>query len=144
MDIDRVIFLTIAVLTHGIVGYTLVQAFTDVNPTVGFVLGIVPDADFLFPAMWGAPFIHRGITHTALFLIAVVAVAGLWGSSKQLKLASGLAVGSHLVIDSLSPMGVSWLFPLGISVSGDLPVHGPTATLVLWVLSAGLLVWRRR
>lgn len=144
MDISRVIFLTIAVLTHGIVGYALVRAFTDVNPTVGFVLGILPDADFLFPAVWGAPFIHRGITHTALFLIAIVTVAGLWGSSKQLKLASGLAVGSHLAIDSLSPMGVSWLFPLGIGVSGDLSVHGPIATLVLWALSVGLLVWRRR
>ena len=144
MDIGRVIFLTIAVFTHGIVGYALIRAFTDVNPIVGFVLGILPDADFLFPAVWGAPFIHRGITHTALFLIVIVAVAGLWGSSKQLKLASGLAVGSHLAIDSLSPMGVSWLFPLGIHVSRDLSVHGLPRTLVLWTLSAGLLVWRRR
>ncbi|MFC7009440.1 hypothetical protein [Halalkalicoccus salilacus] len=69
-------------------------------------------------------------------------MASLWRSRKRLELASGLAVGSHLVIDSWSPMGVSWLFPLGIGVSGDLPVHGPTGTLVLWALSIGLLVWR--
>ncbi|WP_336364760.1 metal-dependent hydrolase [Halalkalicoccus salilacus] len=142
MAVERVLFLTIAVLTHGIVGYALVRAFTDVNPTVGFLLGILPDVDFLFPAAWGAPFIHRGITHTALFLIAIVTVASLWRSRKRLELASGLAVGSHLAIDSWSPMGVSWLFPLGIGVSGDLPVHGPTGTLVLWTLSIGLLVWR--
>ncbi|MFC6906739.1 metal-dependent hydrolase [Halalkalicoccus tibetensis] len=89
-------------------------------------------------------FIHRGIIHTALFLIAIITVAGLWGSPKQFKLASGLAVSSHLVIDSLSLMGVLWLFPLEIGVSGDLSLHGSTATLVLWALSARLLVWRRQ
>lgn len=142
MDLERVLFLTTAVLTHGIVGYALVRAFTDVTPTVGFFLGILPDVDFLFPAAWGAPFIHRGITHTALFLIAIVTVASLWRSRKRFELASGLAVGSHLVIDSWSPMGVSWLFPFGIDVSGDLPIHGPAGTLILWTLSIGLLVWR--
>ncbi|MFC7009441.1 hypothetical protein [Halalkalicoccus salilacus] len=53
MAVERVLFLTIAVLTHGIVGYALVRAFTDVNPTGGFFLGILPDVDFLFPAAWG-------------------------------------------------------------------------------------------
>lgn len=144
MTIERVLVLIIAVLTHGIVGYALVRAFTDVNPTLGFILGIVPDLDFIFPAVWGAPFVHRGITHTALFIIAIMAVVGLWRSEKRLELASGLAVSSHLVIDSWSPMGVPWLFPFGIGVSGDLPVHGPVGTLVLWTLSAGLLVWRGR
>lgn len=84
MPVERALFLTIAVLTHGIVGYALVRAFTDVNPTVGFLLGILPDVDFLFPAAWGAPFIHRGITHTSLFLIAIVTVASLWRSRKRL------------------------------------------------------------
>lgn len=142
MDLERVLFLIIAVLTHGTVGYALVRAFTDVTPTIGFFLGILPDVDFLFPAAWGAPFIHRGITHTALFLIAIVTVTSLWQSRKRFELASGLAVGSHLVIDSWSPMGVSWLFPFGIGVSGGLPVHGPAGTLILWMLSIGLLVWR--
>lgn len=144
MTVAHVLFLIIAVLTHGVVGYALVRAFTDVNPTLGFLLGIVPDIDFFFPAAWGAPFIHRGITHTALFIIAIVGVASLWRSQKRLELASGLALSSHLVIDSWSPMGVSWLFPFGIGVSGDLPVHGPAGTLVLWTLSVGLLVWRRQ
>ncbi len=48
MDIGRVIFLTTAVLTHGIVGYTLVQVVTNVNPTIGYILGIVLDVDFSF------------------------------------------------------------------------------------------------
>lgn len=144
MTVGHLSFLIIAVLTHGIVGYALVRAFTDVNPTLGFSLGIVPDVDLFFPAAWGAPFVHRGITHTALFVIAIVATAGLWRSQKRLELASGLAVSSHLVIDSWSPMGVPWLFPFGIGVSGGLPVHGPVGTLVLWTLSAGLLVRRGR
>ena len=104
MSVERVLFLIVAVLTHGIVGYALVQAVTDVNPIIGFILEIVPDIDFLFPAVWGAPLIHRGITHTALFIIVIVAVASLWGSPKRPELASGLAVGPHLAIDSWSPM----------------------------------------
>lgn len=60
MDLEYVLFLIISVLTHGIGGYALVRAFTDVNPTVGFLLGILPNVDFLFPAAWGTPFIHRG------------------------------------------------------------------------------------
>lgn len=150
MDAERALFLAVALLTHGLVGYALVRAFTDANPAVGFVLGIGPDADFLFPAAWGAPFVHRGITHTGVFVVAVVAATVLYSSfpsspsrlSSQLGPASGLAIGSHLVIDSCSPEGVSWLFPLGIRASGDLPVHGPTGTLVLWGFSIGVLVWR--
>lgn len=142
MTVEHLLVLIIAVLTHGIVGYALVRAFTDVNPTLGFILGIAPDLDFFFPVAWEAPFVHRGITHTTLFIIAIVAIVGLWRSQKRLELASGLAVGSHLVIDSWSPMGVPWLFPFGVGISGDLPVHGPTGTLILWTLSAGLLVWR--
>lgn len=70
VDVGRVAFLAVAFLTHGAVGYALVRAFTDVDPAVGFVLGIVPDADFLFPAAWGVPFVHWGITHTLLFVVA--------------------------------------------------------------------------
>lgn len=142
MDWELALFRVVAVLTHAFVGYALVQAFTDVNPTVGVIVGILPDIDFFFPAAWGTPFVHRGITHTLLFVGAVVAVATLFRSSKRLKLASGLAVVSHLVIDSGSPMGVQWLYPLDLRVSGDLPIHDPVGTLVLWTLSLGVLVWQ--
>lgn len=142
MDAGRVFFLMGAFATHGIVGYALVQAFTDVDPRIGFVLALVPDVDFFFPAAWGGPFVHRGITHTVAFALAIIAVTFLSRASRKVALASGLAVGSHLLIDSLSPMGVPLLFPLEIIVSADLPVHGPAGTIVLWMIAIGLLTWR--
>ena len=39
-------------------------------------------------------------------------------------------------------MGVRLLFPLGIVVSADLPVHGLAGTIVLWTVAIGLLAWR--
>lgn len=142
MDAGRALFLVGAFATHGVVGYALVRGFTDVDPRLGFVLALVPDVDFLFPIAWGGPFVHRGITHTAAFASAIVAVAYLSRSSRKVALASGLALGSHLLIDSLSPMEVPLLFPLEIVVSADLPVHGPTGTVALWTVAIGLLAWR--
>lgn len=142
MDAGRALFLALAFTTHGIVGYALVARFTDADPKLGFVLALVPDVDFLFPVTWGVPFVHRGITHTLVFASTVVAVAYLSRSRREVTLASGLALGSHLLIDSLSPMGVPLLFPLEIVVSADLPIHGPAGTVVLWTVAIGLLAWR--
>ena len=77
MVLERVLFLTIAVLTHGIVGYALVRAFTDVNPTIGFILEILPDADFLFSTAWGAPFIHRGPKSESCLYVRGQALSGV-------------------------------------------------------------------
>lgn len=142
MDGGRALFLALAFVTHGIVSYALVREFTDVNPRFGFALALVPDLDLLFPVAWSEPFVHRGITHTLAFVLAIVAVTYLIRLSRSVAMASGLALGSHLLIDSLSPMGVPLLFPFEPTVSGDLPVHGPAGTVVLWTVAIGLLAWR--
>jgi len=49
-----------------------------------------------------------------------------------------LTIGSHLAIDSLSPKGIDWLFPLRTSWSPGLAVHSPAATVVLWAASIGI------
>ncbi|TMT86779.1 metal-dependent hydrolase [Haloterrigena sp. H1] len=147
MEIGRILFLTGAFATHAFVGYTLVAGLTDADPRIGLLFGLLPDIDLLFPAGWAWPFVHRGITHTPLFALAVVAGGYAVGRQqpstigRRVALAVGLALGSHLAIDSLSPKGIDFLFPLRTSWSPGLAVHSPTATVFLWTASLALLVW---
>ncbi|MFD1564185.1 metal-dependent hydrolase [Haloarchaeobius amylolyticus] len=145
METGRILFLTGALATHGVVGYALVAGLTDADPRLGFVFGLVPDADFLFPATWGWPLVHRGLTHTPLFALALVVGSYAVGrrrsltAGRRVALAVGLALGSHLAVDSLSPKGIDPLFPLRTSWSPGLAVHSPTATVLLWAASIALL-----
>ncbi|ELY96796.1 metal-dependent hydrolase [Natrialba taiwanensis] len=144
MELGRVLFLLSAFATHSFIGYALVRGCTDVDPRLGLVLGLLPDSDFLFPADWGWPFVHRGLTHTPLFAIGLLAGLYLVNRNRSVTLAGGLAIGSHLAIDSLSPMGIRWLFPLKTTwnPSLGLAVHSPTATALLWMAALGLLAFR--
>ncbi|WP_254764140.1 metal-dependent hydrolase [Natrinema marinum] len=142
METGRILFLAGAFATHAVVGYALVYAFTDADPRLGLVFGLLPDADFLFPATLAWPFVHRGLTHTPLFALAVVAGVYAVGRDRDLAAAVALAIGSHLAIDSLSPKGIDWLFPLETSWSPGLPVHSPAATVVLWTAAIVLIAWR--
>ncbi|WP_265110536.1 metal-dependent hydrolase [Halosolutus halophilus] len=141
MEIGRILFLTGAFATHAFVGYALVRGFTEADPRIGLVLGLVPDVDFLFPAGMGWPFVHRGITHTLVF--ALIIVAGLYAirRDRSVALAAGLAIGSHLAIDTLSPTGIVLLYPIETTWSPGIAVHGPTATGLLWAAAIGLLIW---
>lgn len=143
MEPGRVLFLAGAFATHAAVGYALVSGVTSVDPRVGIGFGLLPDADFLFPAALDWPFVHRGVTHAPLFALAVVAGVYAARRDRALAVAVGVATGSHLAIDSLSPAGIPWLFPLEASPSPGLAVHGPPATVLLWALSIGLLARRR-
>ncbi|MDF9747062.1 metal-dependent hydrolase [Natrinema salsiterrestre] len=146
MEPGRVLFLTVAFATHAVVGLALVRGFTAVDPRtgtwLGVVFGLLPDADFLFPAAWGWPFVHRGITHSPVFALAVVAAVYAIRRTRAAALAAALAIGSHLLIDSLSPMGIQWLYPIETTWSPGLDVHGAIGTILLWSLSLGVLAWR--
>ncbi|QLK26527.1 metal-dependent hydrolase [Natrinema zhouii] len=142
MEAERALFLVGAFATHAVVGYALVRGFTDADPRLGIALGLFPDVDFWFPAAWGWPFVHRGLTHTPLFAAAIVFGAYVVRRNRSDALAAGLAIGSHLAIDSLSPMGIKWLFPLGTTTGLGVPVHGMVATLLWWTASIGVLLWR--
>lgn len=139
MEAERVLFLSVAFATHAFVGYALVRAFTDAPGWLGLIFGLVPDGDFLFPTAWGWPLVHRGITHTPVFALAVVLGAYAVRRDRVSTLAVGLAIGSHLAIDSLSPKGIDWLFPLAQTAGPGLNVHGPLATVLLWTASISLL-----
>ncbi|WP_226479105.1 metal-dependent hydrolase [Natrinema amylolyticum] len=161
MEGGRILFLTVAFATHAVVGVALARGFTGVGPRtgawLGIVFGLLPDADFLFPADWGWPFVHRGLTHSPLFALTVVAgvyavavgTAGRRGRryagvrrTRATALAAAVAIGSHLLIDSLSPMGIQWLFPIRTAWSPGLDVHGVIATTLLWSVSLAILARR--
>lgn len=142
MDPGRFLFLAGAFATHAVVGYAIVRGFTDADPRIGVIFGLLPDGDFLFPNAWAWPFVHRGLTHTPLFALAVATGAVAIRQDRTVGVAVGLAIGSHLAIDSLSPKGIDWLFPLRTGWSPGLPVHGLAATALLWTASIGILVWR--
>lgn len=142
MEAGRILFLAGAFATHVVVGYALVRGFTDADPRVGIVIGVLPDVDFCFPVEWGWPLVHRGITHTPMFALATVIGAYAVSQDRTVSLAVGLAIGSHLAIDSLSPMGIDWLFPLETSASLGVDVHGLAATILLWTAAIGLIALR--
>jgi len=141
MDPTRAIFLATVFATHAFVGYTLVRAFTAADPRLGLLFGLLPDADFLFPAALEWPFVHRGISHSPFAWLVFVAGA-LAVRDRTVGLAVGVGYGSHLLLDSLSSSGIQWLFPVRTEWSPGIPIHGPIATVVLWVGCLGLLAVR--
>lgn len=146
MEPARGLFLAAAFATHAVVGFALIRGFTTVDPgsavRLGVVFGLLPDVDLLFPGEWGWPFVHRGITHSLLFVLAVIAGVYAIRRTRAAALAVALATGSHLLIDSLSPAGTQWLFPIETTWSPGLDVHGVIGTILLWLLSLGILAWR--
>lgn len=140
MPIERAVYLGVAIATHGLLGYALVSALLEADPRIGAVLGVAPDVDLLFPASWGPPLAHRSLTHAPSVVIAVVVFA--YGARRRPGDAAlvGLPVGSHLIVDALSPMGLPLVIPLAVPSAPPLPVHGAPATVILWGV-AGLLLW---
>jgi len=133
-------FLPIAIATHGLVGLAVGAAVFD-RPVAGAVAGLFPDADFLFPAALGWPFVHRGLTHALLALGVAVAVVAVVADRPTVG-AVGLGYGSHLLIDLTTPKGIPLLYPLvserlyfDPGVSG----HAPEVTLVLWLCCLGMV-----
>lgn len=139
MGVERAVFLATALATHGAVGYALVSSFTAADPRLGALFALAPDVDFLLRPEWGPLFVHRGITHTPTFALAVVASAYAVRRRRSDAAAVSLAVGSHLAIDALSPMGLPLLVADGFIPSPGLDVHGPVATLLLWALVVALV-----
>jgi inner membrane protein len=135
-------FIPIAIATHGVVGLVLGILFD--RPVVGLAAGLAPDADFLFPAVLGWPFVHRGLTHAGIALIAVAALAAALSDSRTVGAATA-AYGSHLVIDLISSIGIPLLYPilderlyLDVVVGG----HAPETTVVCWLVGVAVVGYR--
>lgn len=144
VDWGRVGYLLVAFATHALLGAVLVSAVLEGSPWVGAVAGLAADADFLFPVEWGFPFVHRGVTHSPAALLAVLLVgAGLRADDDRLA-AVGVAYLSHLVLDSLTPKGVLWLYPASTaSVGFDLGGHSTEVTLAIWTVCGAVYAHHR-
>ncbi len=79
---------------------------------MAFLAGLLIDLDIIFNILGlGFPFIHRGIVHTPLFILAVT---GIWYySRKKSKNAIAFGVGglSHLFLDLITDQGIMLLYP---------------------------------
>lgn len=134
-------FLPIAIATHGLIGLTLGSVAAE-RPVAGLAGGLAADVDFLFPAMLGWPFVHRGITHS----LPILAVAALVAArDRRAGWAVGLAYASHLLVDVTTPKGVPLVYPvvadrlyLDLGIGG----HAPVVTLVVWTACLAVLAVR--
>lgn len=147
-SVDHAGFLAVAIATHALVGYTLgVVAFD--APRAGLVAGLLPDVDLLVPAAWGAPFVHRGVTHGALAAGVAVGVAALWGRwsggdarARRIAGAAAAGYGAHLLLDATTPMGVPLAAPVSMTTVGvTLHGHSAPATALLWSACLVALWW---
>lgn len=129
----RVAYLLVAFATHALVGAVLAATLLEARPAVGAVASLAPDLDFLFPHEWAFPFVHRGLTHSPAALLAVLGVGYALDADGDLLAAVGAGYLAHLVVDSLTPKGVLWLYPVSTTAVGaDLGGHSVPVTLALW------------
>lgn len=143
VDASRIAYLLVAFATHALVGAVLAASLLGARPTVGAVTGLAPDLDFLFPHEWGFPFVHRGLTHSPAALVAVLLVGYTLDADEDLLAAVGVGYLSHIVLDSLTPKGVLWLYPVSTAgVGADLGGHSAPVTLALWTGCAGVYLRR--
>jgi len=146
-----------AVLTHALVGYTLVSLLDTSSPLAGLVGAVLPDIDLLFAPAWSFPFVHRGLTHTPLcgaIVTGSIWLGAKWSSGQQSRPIRGgrglptallVGYGSHLLLDSLTVSGVPWLYPMStVRLGVAAEIHGLEASLLLWLCCTVILVRRRR
>lgn len=140
MTPNHEIYLLVAILTHGLVGYAVVRGFTRFPPAAAVGGAVVPDVDLFLGPLLGVPVVHRGAIHTPAALAVVVGGALLLGAPRRVLVAFGVGFLTHLVLDSTTSAGVMWLYPAStVDVSLDLPIHGWPATVVLWLSSLALV-----
>ena len=132
-------------------GFSVLGALdaTIVGALVVTGLSMVPDVDIKLPFVR-----HRGPTHTVHFTVAVGVVLGLVGVAVGLSngliaavvlgclgfLLGSLAVGSHIAVDALTPMGVDpWMN--GERISYDVTsAANPVANYALLAGGVGISV----
>lgn len=138
-------FVPIAIATHGLVGLVLGAVLFD-RPIAGLAAGLAPDADFLFPDLLAWPFVHRGVTHAAIALVALVVLAAAL-SDRRTASALGAAYGSHFFIDMTTPMGIPLLYPLldeRLHLDLGIGGHAPVVTVLFWLCGLGILGYHYR
>jgi membrane-bound metal-dependent hydrolase YbcI (DUF457 family) len=98
--------------------------------------GIIPDIDTVFYVMGlPFPFVHRGFLHTPIVLGIIL--IGIYLATKRTDICAGFGVGflSHLLLDTLTPTGIMWLYPLPTFFTLDLAAY--SNAIANW----GIIAW---
>lgn len=141
-----------ALLAYAPLGYRLLSESTTLallGAGIALALSSLPDVDDRIP---GLP--HRGPTHSLPFvgLVAVVVGGAGWVLARTASgfpvgpgdaaiggaLVAALAVGSHLLVDLLTPMGVNVLWPLPLPMVSLRVTRSDDPVANLLLLAAGL------
>jgi len=109
-------------ITHAVGGY-VAAVIAGVDPLIAVAGALLPDLDYPFGSL------HRKIFHNVWVLFATYFISG-----------PALAVGffSHLLLDSLTPHGINWLWPIPAP-----RIRGPisTGTIFDYILAGVLLIF---
>ncbi len=131
-------------VTHVLFALTLAYLFR-LPVMYAVVAGLLPNVDALFAALF--PFTPQGILHTPLFAAFVTVVLYLVTDRKAVALAAGLGLLSHLLLDTLTPLGAMWLYPVTTHHIAVVlfPATDLLANMAIGLYSVGVLVvWRYR
>ena len=102
-------------------------------------LSMLPDADvlaFVAGIPYGAPFGHRGASHSLAFALACGLAVGLVGRRGRLGVLAAAVVASHPLLDALTDggLGVALLWPLS-----DQRIFAPWRPIPVAPIGAGFL-----
>ena len=99
-------------LTHFFFALALAYILKFPVKTTAFA-GVLADIDTVFIASGSAfPFVHRGFMHTPIILGIIL--IGIYLATKRTDLCAGFGAGflSHLLLDTLNPTGIMWIYPV--------------------------------
>jgi inner membrane protein len=115
--------------------FALSLAYLTRFPRIPAVIGgVIPDIDHVMD--YGFPFSHRGLVHTLAFMTLSMILVYLISRRMGLSLGFGLGFLSHLFLDSITPTGIAWLYPLTGFFSLNLAYYdNPVANLGIVSLS---------
>ncbi len=104
-------------ITHVIfafaVGYTL-----KLPAKIAAAAGLLVDADMIFFLTGPSyPLVHRGVLHTPLALALIMILAYFATRRKDVSFAIAAGFISHLLLDTLNPTGIFWLYPIPMNLS---------------------------
>jgi membrane-bound metal-dependent hydrolase YbcI (DUF457 family) len=107
--------------------------------------GVIPDLDYVMD--YDFPFFHRGFVHTLAF--TALGMIAIYLISRRTGITLGFGVGflSHLFLDSITPTGIVWLYPLSsYFFSLNLAYYdNPVANLGIIALSVFFVwIWDKR
>jgi inner membrane protein len=85
------------------------------------IASLLPDIDWAMQFKWGLGYRHRTFMHNIWAMSAVVGAAYYLGSDLITLIAIAVGYAGHLLADSLTVTGVSWLYPY----EGEMRLRGP-------------------